>query len=612
MTMWEVLGIKSTTDERVIKKAYAKQTRIHHPEADPEGFQLLYKAYQRAMEMAKASKSEVEHNSCFNNEIELDLEVNGNKKKQDYEEAQSQEKNSQKLQDELLFSSLINYVDLEKREYYNSAAMVDFIRIFSNKAKVYHWEPWKQYVESTTFLKAQYDKKFIRYLADFLMEQQYIEVRKLPKNLFYELCTAYGIMTDDEVYNEDYVKPLIDVMYQNYMHFDHSYMMTRQKSILDRRYAFYIYRNVLREAEKDASDQTMNDWIRILEDATYEISQKAEDLIKITHNEHDLVYLQIERSPLVFELLTIFLEMHDQITKEMYYALYQLFEIQDIQNGGDELEIMLLTLQEKSSPEILQYIEGEARKSKEHKEVSKNDNSLYTPDITISPEIVMDTPNSCDKSDSVDATKNLNAVKSPGNRTLLKKQMKQEYIKRFIPPAILCLLLGTVILLFGIIGSVRYIPIAVASSAILLSVGLILLYFITKFDCFRLLKEYLIQNSHFMMEDLEKDFCEAERFGPRFWVGRHWTFYMNELRLPNIIDNKKIIWTYYQAKSNNRGYLYVYSRRDKVIIPIECKYFEEILRLYNKNYTHILIGYSEEREQIFRNDLDQFVNLLRQ
>lgn len=48
MNMWEYLGIEKTKDLSRIKSSYAKLLRSHHPEEDPEGFQLLRAAYEFA------------------------------------------------------------------------------------------------------------------------------------------------------------------------------------------------------------------------------------------------------------------------------------------------------------------------------------------------------------------------------------------------------------------------------------------------------------------------------------------------------------------------------------------------------------------------------------
>ncbi|GGA05001.1 hypothetical protein GCM10008018_58690 [Paenibacillus marchantiophytorum] len=56
MTWWSLLGISPTDDESVIKKAYAQKLKIFHPEEDPEGYQKLREAYDRAIKYAKAQR----------------------------------------------------------------------------------------------------------------------------------------------------------------------------------------------------------------------------------------------------------------------------------------------------------------------------------------------------------------------------------------------------------------------------------------------------------------------------------------------------------------------------------------------------------------------------
>ena len=46
---WSVLGLEPTRDSAAIKRAYAEQTKLCHPEEDPEGFLVLRQAYQRAL-----------------------------------------------------------------------------------------------------------------------------------------------------------------------------------------------------------------------------------------------------------------------------------------------------------------------------------------------------------------------------------------------------------------------------------------------------------------------------------------------------------------------------------------------------------------------------------
>lgn len=52
MRYWSILGIEATADKALIKKAYARQLKLHHPEEDPQGYQQLREAFEWAMKRA--------------------------------------------------------------------------------------------------------------------------------------------------------------------------------------------------------------------------------------------------------------------------------------------------------------------------------------------------------------------------------------------------------------------------------------------------------------------------------------------------------------------------------------------------------------------------------
>lgn len=54
MNFWSILGIQPTNNLKDIKRAYAKQSKVYHPEDDPENFQRLQKAYQEALAWQKS------------------------------------------------------------------------------------------------------------------------------------------------------------------------------------------------------------------------------------------------------------------------------------------------------------------------------------------------------------------------------------------------------------------------------------------------------------------------------------------------------------------------------------------------------------------------------
>jgi hypothetical protein len=53
-SIWHTLGIASTVDSSVIRRAYATRLKTTQPEDDPEGFKLLRAAYEAALHLARA------------------------------------------------------------------------------------------------------------------------------------------------------------------------------------------------------------------------------------------------------------------------------------------------------------------------------------------------------------------------------------------------------------------------------------------------------------------------------------------------------------------------------------------------------------------------------
>lgn len=55
-TIWDVLGIEPTTDEREIRLAYARELKQRRPDRDPQGFQELREAFDGAKRYARSAE----------------------------------------------------------------------------------------------------------------------------------------------------------------------------------------------------------------------------------------------------------------------------------------------------------------------------------------------------------------------------------------------------------------------------------------------------------------------------------------------------------------------------------------------------------------------------
>lgn len=63
-TVWEMLGIEATTDERAIKRAYATRLKVTPPEVDPTGYMKLREAYESAKHYAQVQQRRAELESA--------------------------------------------------------------------------------------------------------------------------------------------------------------------------------------------------------------------------------------------------------------------------------------------------------------------------------------------------------------------------------------------------------------------------------------------------------------------------------------------------------------------------------------------------------------------
>lgn len=68
MSFWQRLDISPTTDIKAIKRAYAAQLKLHHPEDDPAGYQELREAFDAALAYAKRKESAPKSESEFSGE----------------------------------------------------------------------------------------------------------------------------------------------------------------------------------------------------------------------------------------------------------------------------------------------------------------------------------------------------------------------------------------------------------------------------------------------------------------------------------------------------------------------------------------------------------------
>lgn len=181
MSFWNVLGIDPTEDIRVIKKAYAKKLKIHHPEDDPEGYQSLREAYDRAVKYSKQEKAstiQIPFENTFDNPTVFGPDA-----------VFSNESKNEK-------SKLESFIDgLE--ELYND---------FPSRLNL---EKWETALNDEVVWNAGYQDILRAKMMDFLIDHSY-----LPKNVWLLLESIFNWRTQEDYFFAHYPESFVHYLFK--------------------------------------------------------------------------------------------------------------------------------------------------------------------------------------------------------------------------------------------------------------------------------------------------------------------------------------------------------------------------------------------------------------
>ncbi|MFL0267974.1 tetratricopeptide repeat protein [Candidatus Clostridium radicumherbarum] len=189
MNIWSVLEIKPTEEVGAIKKAYAKKLKLHNPEEDPTGYQILREAYDRALKLAKNKKV-----NSYDKLFEFEKDIIS--KEKNYEEIKSKKLNKVNFTED--FTN-------EKRSYesidntnstvdHTNEKMESFIEEFLDKVqnlyKDFHKridvENWKSILNTDNLWNLNYKNIISKRILNFLLYFPYV-----PKEVLQELNKTF-------------------------------------------------------------------------------------------------------------------------------------------------------------------------------------------------------------------------------------------------------------------------------------------------------------------------------------------------------------------------------------------------------------------------------------
>lgn len=193
--IWKLLGIACTQDRKAIRRAFAAQARLHHPEEEPEYFAGLNDAYKRALAYADdALKAEPVSNAEMVSNIFSASDENSIKDIENISHTNTESVSKEKMAEPA--SSLLDRLDAaETRNIQQSlqkGALHKFITLFENTKQAKQADTWKRFFLSEDFLGEQYQEEFGKGLFIYLREQNVCPYDNLPMGLLQELAIAYA------------------------------------------------------------------------------------------------------------------------------------------------------------------------------------------------------------------------------------------------------------------------------------------------------------------------------------------------------------------------------------------------------------------------------------
>lgn len=257
MNIWDILGINPTEEVGAIKKAYAKKLKLHHPEEDPAGYQILREAYDEALKLAKNKKIITSVKSYESkDEVISEEEINKNVKSNNLNEVNFTEDiiNKKRVyQNTDKINSIEDYYTIEDMERVIESffdKVHNLYKDFQNRISV---ENWKEILSSDVLWNLDYKDVISKNMLNFLLHNP-----NIPKEVWLELNKTF-YWNEEENYDrgmyDDYSVNFILEQMGNRRWFRYQYLSKKEGIDYDtfleyRRLAFNaLENNRFKEAE---------------------------------------------------------------------------------------------------------------------------------------------------------------------------------------------------------------------------------------------------------------------------------------------------------------------------------------------------------------------------
>ena len=190
--IWTFLGIAPTSDRKTVRSAYAAQSRLHHPEEEPEYFVRLNQAYRQALDFARRGGAG-DGGAGNGEERKQEAITEAASSLEEALENESGQTDSVGTKVSLL-ERLAGAQQKAIRQSMETGALHDFIALFTDAKQAKAADTWRRFFLTEAFLGEQYSEDFARGLYAYLMGQDSFPSDNLPMGLLQELAIAYALV----------------------------------------------------------------------------------------------------------------------------------------------------------------------------------------------------------------------------------------------------------------------------------------------------------------------------------------------------------------------------------------------------------------------------------
>ncbi len=204
INIWDVLGIAPTKEKRAIRKAYAARAKECHPEENPEGFEELSDAYQKALAYAE-SDSASHFEQSFHSE-KKSVHVKTSYKESETAPEETQQKEPEVVPEEPAQKSLMELLEEKEqerqKEQLTKGVLRDIVALYEDEKRSKKQAEWEKIFLSDSFLDEYMSEDWMNGLFHYLEEKTEGFQEPILQIFLIELMVAYGLMPEYSVVPE--------------------------------------------------------------------------------------------------------------------------------------------------------------------------------------------------------------------------------------------------------------------------------------------------------------------------------------------------------------------------------------------------------------------------